>query len=113
MPTLHIPINAAVSYDILDPSQDLIKLEPPNPSDATVTKVSINSIGAAEGAPTIELRNQASGAGSAITVTFSDGNRYAEQTGSLSLTDFLWVRSGSVVGGLSNINITIRYNYGS
>jgi len=108
--TLHIPVTYSISGDIIDANTDLLKFEIPDASNVTINKVSINSLFAATGQATIEVRNSSSGNGDGIVVTFSAGETYAEQTGSLSLSTYGWIRSGTP-NGLGDLNITIRYNH--
>ena len=112
MPTLHLPISFGIPGDIVDDNTDFIKVEISNPSSVNINKVSINSMSSAVGTPTIEVRNASGGGGNAITVSFSDSQYFAENTGTLSVTDYIWIRSGNVSGGdLSNLNGFIRFNY--
>ena len=111
MPTNLIPINYSVSGDIITPNIDLLKVEIPNPTEVSIVKVSVNSFAAATDSEKIEVRNAANGGGSGIVVEFdaSADSYFAFNSGSLSLTDYLWIRSGSIVGTLGDINVTIRY----
>jgi len=113
MATLHIPLSFSIGGDIVDSNVDLLKIEIPNPTDAVITKVSINSLYEATGTATIEVRNTSNGGGDAITVTFVSGETYAEATGNLTLTeDYVWIRSGTA-NGLGMLNGILRYYYNS
>lgn len=104
MPTNQIPITSSVAGDIVDADTDLRVIEVPDATNATLVKVAVTSMRPAVGTPTIEVRNTIAGGGSGITVTFVDGEYEAEATGSITLIDYLFIRSGTV-GDLSNINI--------
>ena len=110
MSTLQIPLTFSLGLDILDTDTDLLKIEIPDPTNVNVNKVSLNSLSDAVGTPTIECRNTSSGLGEGITVQFVDGEDFAENTGTLSITDSIWIRSGTP-GNLSHVNGIIRYNY--
>ncbi len=111
MPTLHLISNYSVFGDIVDTDTDLLKIELPDTQNITITKVSISSLTAATGAATIIVGNQANNAGDKITVTFSNGEYYAEQTGNIETTSsFFWIHSANPEN-LSNINVSIKFNY--
>ncbi len=110
MPTLQIPLTFSLGSDLVDTDTDLLKIEIPDPTNVNINKISIDSLLAAVGTPTIECRNTSSGAGDGITVTWVDSEFFAEATGTLSITKYIWIRSGTP-GNLSNINGTIRFNY--
>ena len=107
--TRRVPLNFTICGDIINASTDLLRVTVPNASSATIKFVSVGSQQAADGGEIIEIRNTASGGGSAIQVTFSAGEYYASVSGTLTLTNYLWVRAGSVIGALSDINVTIHY----
>ncbi len=107
--TKRVAANFTVCGDIINASTDMLKCYIPNASSATVKFVSVGSQQAATGGEIIEVRSAAGGGGSAIQVTFSAGEYYASASGTLTLSDYLWVRAGSVVGSLADINVTIHY----
>lgn len=100
--------NGYLAGDIQDADTDMLVIKLPTPGDVTIDDVYINSLGEPEGGETISIENQAEGAGSSIEVTFSGGVFYAENSGALTVTEFLWVRIRNI-GNLYGLNVSLNY----
>jgi hypothetical protein len=101
----------SIGGDIIDLNTDLLKVEIPDPTNATVVKVRVSSMSNATGSATIQVRNASGGGGDTITVTIGVGTREDVTSGaSMTVTDYLWIRSGTP-NGLSNISVTIYVTY--
>lgn len=111
--TKRVAINFTICGDIINASTDLLRVSMPNAASATIKFVSVGSQEPATGGEIIEVRSAAGGGGSAIQVTFSAGEYYASASGTLALSNSLWIRAGSVVGTLADINVTVHYIPGS
>ena len=96
---------------ITDTNQDLHKVKLPSPSGITVIEVSVNVLRDTTGTATVELRDDADGAGSAISITIAQGVYYGETTGaSLSgaTSGYFYFRV-ITPAGMDGVNITIGY----
>ena len=96
----------SIAGDIIDSNTDLVKIPIVNSSSNSLYKVRIQSMENATGSGSIEVRNQANGAGSAITLSISDGNSEVSSTGDISSTDYFYFRSVTPCG-FSNIFIEL------
>lgn len=96
---------------ITDSNQDLYTVKLPSPSGITVIEVSVNVLRDTTGTATVELRDDANGAGSAISITIAQGAYYGETTGaSLSgaTTGYFYFRVVTPAG-MDGTNVTIGY----
>jgi len=100
--------NVYIEGEIYDTDTDLVTVKLLLPGAITVTNVTVNSIAAATGAATIEVRNAADGGGNGITVTFTDDAYYAEGSGTLTTSDYFYIRTGTP-HGLYGINVCLLY----
>ncbi len=101
-------ISFRIGVEIVDENTDLIKIDLPNVSDITILQMVVQSTQNATANGSMELRNSSGGAGSAITVNITANSKYFSGEGSLTTTDYFWIRS---IGqcGLADTGFDIYY----
>lgn len=96
--------------DIIDTNTDILIVEPPY-SGCRLIQVEIESTILSTGTGSIEIRNAASGAGSAITVSITNGAYKWSNTGDLTTSDYFYIRSVNPGGNLSDVSFQFLYEH--
>jgi hypothetical protein len=103
-------VNYTIYDNFADSGVDLITFDPPS-LNVRIAKVTVTSPTDATSTGSISIRNASGGGGSGINVSLTSGSRLWSNTGSLTTAAYFYVRCVDFVGGITNTNIEILYEY--